>query len=501
MIFRNWVLQNFPFLEDDFDALTDYELFCKMVEYMKKSLDKIKEYQDELNDFREELDSYKNYFDNLDVQEEIDNKLDEMAESGELTDIIAQYLGLAGVLAYDTLSDLENAENVVNGSICVILGKDTYNDGKTAFYKIRNILNTDVIDNDNLIAIINNNQLVGEKIINYDITQINQKLVDVRKNIIFLGDSYGQNNGTVTGWADKVNSILSEKYGYTIHTYMKGASGFVRENDGVNTLVLLQNQSSSFPDKSIVTDIVVVEGYNDQSYTQTQILEKIEEFCDYCKETYPNANITIGCVGWTAAHGSAGSISDLRKVKRAYSMCGNYGACYMENIEYTLHNYSTDFESDNFHPSDVGTTKIANNIVSFILGGGIINSVEFANAYDNKIYESQQNNICNVFIYGNPQFNVTISTMACDGNTEYELGDITPITVKGQAEGGGFYQGKIVVHSTSGGYYLVDASIKIGDKVIIRPYALASTSAWLSITNVNWVQLTRNNWTIPTEDC
>ena len=36
-----------------------------------------------------ELKSYvDNYFDNLDIQEEIDNKLDEMAESGELTDIM-----------------------------------------------------------------------------------------------------------------------------------------------------------------------------------------------------------------------------------------------------------------------------------------------------------------------------------------------------------------------------------------------------------------------------
>jgi hypothetical protein len=35
-MFRNWVLQNFPFLENDFDALTDYELFCKMVGYVKE---------------------------------------------------------------------------------------------------------------------------------------------------------------------------------------------------------------------------------------------------------------------------------------------------------------------------------------------------------------------------------------------------------------------------------------------------------------------------------
>lgn len=33
MIIRNWILQNFPFVEDDFDALTDYELFCKMIEF------------------------------------------------------------------------------------------------------------------------------------------------------------------------------------------------------------------------------------------------------------------------------------------------------------------------------------------------------------------------------------------------------------------------------------------------------------------------------------
>ena len=164
MIFRNWVLQNFPFLEDDFDAITDYELFCKMVEYMKKSLDKIVEYQDEINEFRTELDTYKNYFDNLDVQEEINNKLDEMAESGELTDIIAQYLGLAGVLAYDTLEDLKEAENIVNGSICKILGRNSYNDQLGCFYRIRTILNTDVIDNDNIISITNNPTLVGEKI-------------------------------------------------------------------------------------------------------------------------------------------------------------------------------------------------------------------------------------------------------------------------------------------------------------------------------------------------
>ena len=36
MICKNAVLRNFPILEDDFDALTDYELFSKMTGYVKK---------------------------------------------------------------------------------------------------------------------------------------------------------------------------------------------------------------------------------------------------------------------------------------------------------------------------------------------------------------------------------------------------------------------------------------------------------------------------------
>lgn len=165
MIFRNWVLQNFPFLEDDFDALTDYELFCKMVEYMKKSLDKVLEYQDELNEFRTELDSYKNYFDNLDVQEEINNKLDEMAESGELADIIAQYLQLAGVLVFSTVSDMKSATNIVNGSVSRTLGYTTYNDKQGSYYKIRTITNDDIVDEYNIIS-LTDDTLIAEKINN-----------------------------------------------------------------------------------------------------------------------------------------------------------------------------------------------------------------------------------------------------------------------------------------------------------------------------------------------
>ena len=34
--FKWFVLQNFPFIEADFDAITNYQLYCKVVEYLNK---------------------------------------------------------------------------------------------------------------------------------------------------------------------------------------------------------------------------------------------------------------------------------------------------------------------------------------------------------------------------------------------------------------------------------------------------------------------------------
>ena len=113
------------------------------------------------------------YFDNLDVQEEINNKLDEMADSGELTDIIAQYLGLAGVLSFNTVSDMKSAENLVNGSTCSTLGFYSVNDGGSATYKIRTLTNDDVVDNI-LILSLNNPLLVAEIIKDDDSINLKQ---------------------------------------------------------------------------------------------------------------------------------------------------------------------------------------------------------------------------------------------------------------------------------------------------------------------------------------
>ncbi|MBO7043833.1 right-handed parallel beta-helix repeat-containing protein [bacterium] len=165
MIFRNWILENFPFIEDDFDALTDYELFCKVVGYMKKSLEKVEGFQKDIDEFTIKLNEFQNYFDNLDVQEEIDNKLEEMAESGELEQIIAEYLELNTIKVFNTVSDLVDGDNLSDGSYVRTMGFYSVGDNGGAEYKIRTATLSDTADGYTLISLTNFPNLVAEIIV------------------------------------------------------------------------------------------------------------------------------------------------------------------------------------------------------------------------------------------------------------------------------------------------------------------------------------------------
>ena len=161
-------LTNFPYIEKDFDAVTDYELLCLVVDHLNEVIKNSNEQntviQNLYNAFVELKDYVDNYFKNLDVQEEVDNKLDEMAASGELADIIAQYLEVASVLGFDTKASLKSADNLVNGSITRTLGNHQYNDLGGAYYKIRTITSSDVIDDIKILALSNYPTLVAEMI-------------------------------------------------------------------------------------------------------------------------------------------------------------------------------------------------------------------------------------------------------------------------------------------------------------------------------------------------
>lgn len=162
--FKWFVLQNFPFIEADFDAITNYQLFCKVVEYLntviasqnqlgqgvedftQEMINAFSEFttntnitiNDYINKFNQLKDYVENYFENLDVQDEINNKLDDMAEQGTLQEIINTFLQTNCSINFDTVNDMINSTVLQNGSFAKTLGYYSVNDGGGAFYLIKN---------------------------------------------------------------------------------------------------------------------------------------------------------------------------------------------------------------------------------------------------------------------------------------------------------------------------------------------------------------------------
>lgn len=171
--FKWFVLENFPFIEADFDAITNWQLFCKLGKEMNKIIDSVNlsgEQVELLTDSFNQLKDYvNNFFDNLDVQEEINNKLDEMAEDGTLLELISTYLNSKAIFCFDTVNDMKLSTNLINGSFAKTLGYHNKNDGGKSLYKIREITNSDIIDNGSLIQ-MNQSNLVAELIEKFTIT-------------------------------------------------------------------------------------------------------------------------------------------------------------------------------------------------------------------------------------------------------------------------------------------------------------------------------------------
>jgi hypothetical protein len=83
--FQLWVLNNFPFTIDDWDSITQYQMLCKCLGALKEQLDVN-------SDIYKKIQDIENYLANLDLQEEVNNKINQMVEDGTFDEIINQTL-------------------------------------------------------------------------------------------------------------------------------------------------------------------------------------------------------------------------------------------------------------------------------------------------------------------------------------------------------------------------------------------------------------------------
>ena len=123
------------------ESMTYYELLAWFTNYLETviipTVNNNAEAVEELQGLFTELkDFVDNYFDNLDVQEEINNKLDAMVEDGTLQSIVYEYLNSVALFTYDTVADMKADTNLVAGDYARTGGFYTVNDGGGALYYI-----------------------------------------------------------------------------------------------------------------------------------------------------------------------------------------------------------------------------------------------------------------------------------------------------------------------------------------------------------------------------
>lgn len=219
------------------ESMSYYELLAWFVNYLENTVipavNANGEATAELQEMFIELKTFvDDYFDNLDVQEEINNKLDEMAEEGTLQEIITSYIQSNVAWTFDTVADMKLATNLVAGSYAKTLGFRSINDGGGALYYITNSGTADeskIIAIDNLYAnIVTEAVMKPEQFGAYgtgtnDDTLYIQNCLDTAKTVILektylttsaLLPKSGQNiigRGGIITSATSINIIRSEE--------------------------------------------------------------------------------------------------------------------------------------------------------------------------------------------------------------------------------------------------------------------------------------------------
>lgn len=145
-VFTNYIYKAIPLAFDE--SMSYYETLLGLLNYLENVIiptvnnnaDAVAELQ---NLYVELKDYVEHYFDNLDVQEEINNKLDEMVEDGVLEQIIEQYIQSSALWCFNSVTEMKAATNLIDGSYAKTTGYYSANDGGEGTYII--------VDDDNLV--------------------------------------------------------------------------------------------------------------------------------------------------------------------------------------------------------------------------------------------------------------------------------------------------------------------------------------------------------------
>lgn len=499
--FKAFLASNIPSVYDN--TLSYYDELTKLIAYMEELVPAVNANTEGLAELKKYVE---NYFDNLDVQEEINNKLDDMAESGQLATIIAEFLAMAPVFGFTNIAAMAASENLNVGSIARVLGNTSAAAGDGAFYLVRSKGEGESADGVQKVAI--GDSLIADRIINATANDLQDQIDELRepvKKYLFIGDSYADGytpDGDVTPWQSIIKTKMNIADSQFVTTH-QGGFGFGRPAE-YNYYTLI----SALSNDNDMTDIVIGGGYNDQAASDIDITSGITNVYNLCKTKFPNAKLHIAFIGWSK---NAAAKTALQNTIKAYKNgCDSHSDIdFMKNTQYALHDYFTMFSSDGVHPNLVGETAIANAIIDCLLHGSAniyyrkgygLTPIEGAGLYGTwqtmSIVDNATTQISILNNQGTMHFSPAITL---SGKTPVKIADINSGLVVGDNTYSCCSLMPAVVQTTDNVYHSLMLYVIIsGGSMYIQSALINEAGSSYDSMDIKMIQFSSMNMTVPT---
>lgn len=305
------------------ESMSYYEGLTYLVNYLSNNVipavnnngEAVEELQSKFVELQHYVDTY---FDNLDVQTEIDNKLDEMASEGQLATIILDYLQMSGLMMYDTLADMKATDHVIDGSFLETVGGLVYNDGHRTLYRVREKDPADVIDEVELVELTNFPDLVAEKLYDDEIETMYNDVETLKTNV---GDLSSLTTTANSDLVSAINEVDSD-----ITTVSNEVGDLTNLTTSVKSdLVSAINEIDSYPIFNLSETYQAYRGTSDSDTAQITLGKFFIADSSFTATSSGLSNAYCNVLGAANSEGSIGKIYGIIHITANYTINGTNG--------------------------------------------------------------------------------------------------------------------------------------------------------------------------------
>lgn len=214
-----------------------------------------------------------------------------------------------------------------------------------------------------------------------------ENMATKKQRFIFIGDSYAggwnpEEQTNIKSWVEYAIEYLGLESNQHYKKFAGGA-GFSKEGQtGVKFIGLLEELHAEIEEPELITDIVVLGGYNDYS-VYNNIPSDIKAFSARAKTLFPNSTFRIGFIGRSCKATTQEVINGLYNAFDRYSR--TMDASYLRNIQYSCRDMDM-FYNDGIHPNATGQAAIGKALSDCIKYGSancfsLLKGVDLDNSY------------------------------------------------------------------------------------------------------------------------